>query len=280
MLPLATVLFASCEMAPPYDSSAQWRSTENGVTVWSARGQIETRHHWDGPVDKENKAHGFGKFSRYNPDIAGDMIFGGGFYENTTTFEGRMVHGRLEGEVIRRDSFNGKVQRDQWANGEWLSGVVITPGRSPGSSGSGLSDGQLVGGIVGLGGIAGGDARVAGAGLTMLAGDESGGVAQLASMAAGGNGSTNPVSGAAMGSGSGTAGGNLPGNNLIDEWKLRGTVRSADDHMKYYIQSADQAFATYQKSGEQAYYSQHREYAELARSFHERTGTETQGYAR
>jgi len=50
--------------------------------------------------------------------------------------------------------------------------------------------------------------------------------------------------------------------------------------MKHYIQAADQAHATYRKSGESGHYQQHRHYAELARDFHQRTGTKTQGYAR
>ncbi len=267
-------LLASCAMEPAFDSSSQWRTTENGVSLWSGRGVNDTNHHWSGPVDKENKAHGFGKFTQYSPDIPGDPIFGGGFYESTVTREGKMVHGKLEGEVISKFSVTGKVQRDQWANGEWVSGEVIRVGKFPDSDSGGLSDGQMVGAVLGLGGIAAGDADLAGAGLTALSGDESGGLRKMQDWA-----NANPGSGGTgINSGTGAA---KPGKgNLIDEWQLRGTVKKAGDHMKYYIQAADQAYATYQKSGEEAYYGQHREYATLAKDFHERTGTGTQGYSR
>lgn len=284
LLTLAAILcLTSCETVPAYDSSGQWRTTENGVTVWFPKAQIVTGQLWHGPVDAEKKAHGFGKLTAYNPDIAGDIFFGGGYYENTTTNEGKMVNGRFEGEVIARHSSSGKVQRDQYVNGEWVSGEWIHNGRTSTSSGSsGLSDGQLVGGMLGMAGIAGGDTGLAGAGLTMLSGNESGGLRQMADWATSTPGGTSggTSGGAGTGAAAGAAGVSAPNGNLIDEWKLRGEVKASGDHMKYYIQAADQAFASYKKSGEAAYYKQHREYAELARDFHQRTGTKTQGYAR
>jgi len=281
LLTLAAALYlTSCETGPAYDSSGQWRTTENGVMVWFPKAQIVTRQLWHGPVDAEKKAHGFGKLTCYNPDIAGDVFFGGGYYENTTTNEGKMVNGRFEGEVIAKHSSSGKVQRDQYVNGEWVSGEWIHRGGSSSSSGSsgGLSDGQLVGGMLGLAGIAGGDTGLAGAGLTMLSGNESGGLRQMTDWAASTPGGTS--GGAGTVAAAGGSGRTNPDDNLIDEWELRDKVKASGDHMKYYIQAADQAFASYKKSGEAAYYKQHREYAELARDFHQRTGTKTQGYSR
>lgn len=275
-LALSLVLH-SCSTAPVYDSSSQWRTTENGITVWSGRHQIDTNHQWIGPVDREKKAHGFGKFVQYNPDVPGDPFFGGGFYENTVTCEGKMVHGRFEGEVIRKMSYNGKVQRDQYQNGEWVSADLIRAGNSSGSGSSGLSDGQLIGGMYGLAGLAAGDSRLAGAGATLLSGNESAGLQQVTNWAKAGPGGAGSRGGLAGGGGSGVQ---ISEGNLIDEWKLRSKVKKSGDHMSYYIQAADQAYASYKKSGEKAYYAQHKEYASLARDFHERTGTETQGYSR
>jgi|JI6StandDraft_1071083.scaffolds.fasta_scaffold00592_2 hypothetical protein len=277
-LAAATLCLTSCETVPAYDSGSKWRTTDNGVTVWSIRNQNVTRHLWEGPVNAEKQAHGFGKISWYNPETSGDVFFGGGYYANTTSSEGRMVNGKLEGEAITRWSYNGKTQRDQFANGEWVSGEVIQTGRSSSGSSGGLSDGQLVGGMLGMAGIAGGDTGLAGAGLTMLSGNESGGFRQMTDWATSTPGGTSGGSGTVAAAGA--AGVSAPGGNLIDEWKLRGAVKAGGDHLKYYIQSADQAFASYKKSGDAAYYKQHREYAELARDFHQRTGTKTQGYAR
>lgn len=275
VLAVSAACLVSCETVPAVDESSMWRVTDNGAHVWFHRGATVDRFVWSGPLDAEKKAHGFGKLVQHYPETYGDPIFGGGQYENTATYEGKMVHGRLDGEVIWTQSFNGKIQRDQWANGTWLSGEVIRAGSSGGGS-SGLSDSQLVGGLLGLGGIASGDTGLAGAGLTMLSGDGAGGVAQMAGWAGGGS---------SAGSGNGSVSGTSATprgtkGNLVTEWGLRKTVKSSQDHMKYYIQAADQAHATYMKSGSDADYQQHRHYAELARDFHERTGTDTQGYAR
>lgn len=276
----AALLLASCETMTNYIPPQAWNTTDNGTAVFMrGKSTIENRFVWDGSVDAEKKAHGFGKLTYSNPDIAGDPLFGGGFYPNTTTYEGKMVAGKFEGEVIRRDSVDASIRRWQFDDGIMTSAEIITPGRSSSGSSSGLSDGQLVGGMLGLSGIAGGDVGLASAGLTMLSGDESGGLSQMASWATstpGGSGR----GGSNLPGVSSAGGGALEGGNLIDEWGLRKTVKSRGDHMKYYIQAADQAFASYQKSGEKAYYNQHREYAGLARDFHQRTGTGTQGYAR
>lgn len=275
--PILCLILGSCATTPTYDTSEQWRTTENGVNVWCSRSAIDTNHQWIGPVDKEKKAHGFGKLTQYNPDIAGDPFFGGGFYESTTTSEGKMVHGKFEGEVIRKFSHNGKVQRDQYQDGAWVSAELIRAGNSSTSGSGGLSDGQLVGGMFGLAGLAGGDAGLAGAGLTVLSGDERGGLQKMNAWA-----KSEPGGAGASGTlpGGGGAGIKVTEKNLIDEWKLRAAVKKGGDHMKYYIQAADQAFSSYEKSGEKAYYNQHQEYASLARDFHERTGTQTQGYSR
>lgn len=271
---MALVCLPSCETVPPVVTTPLWLTTDNGASVWFQKWPRVDRFLWSGALDAEKKAHGFGKLSLHLPETYGDPIFGGGEYENTSTLEGKMVHGRFEGEVIRTESFNGSVQRTQWANGEGVSSEVIRTGVTRTDGGGLLSDSQLVGGLIGLGGIAGGDTGLAGAGLTMLSGDGAGGVAQMADWAG-----RSPGGGGSSGGGaSATRGGTDP--NLIDAWSLRGTVKTGQDHMKHYIQAADQAHATYRKSGESGHYQQHRHYAELARDFHQRTGTKTQGYAR
>ncbi len=280
LLVIATLQLVSCETPTNYVPAQAWNTTDNGVVVFMrGKSSIENHLTWDGAIDPEKKAQGFGKLTYSNPDIAGDPLFGGGFYPNTTTYEGKMVAGKFVGEVIRRDSVDGSIRRWLYQDGVMTSAEFIDPGRrSSSSSSSGLSDGQLVGGMLGLSGIAGGDTGLAGAGLTMLSGNESAGLGQMASWATSTPGSSS--GGSSLAGGSGASGGGSPaGRNLIDEWGLRDKAKG-DDHMKYYIQTADQAFASYQKSGEKAYYAQHQEYAGLARDFHDRTGTGTQGYAR
>ncbi len=280
ILLVVSSLLSSCETPTAIYPSQAWNTTDNGAVVFMrGKSNIENQFVWDGPVNAEKKAHGFGKMTYANPDVAGDPIFGGGYYPNTTTYEGKMVAGKFEGEVIRKDSVNGKVQRDQFTDGVWMTGDVLRAGySSSSSSSSGLSDGQLVGGMLGLAGIAGGDSGLAGAGLTMASGNESAGLSQMTEWATSTPGGSS--GGSAAVAGASTSAGGSDKKNLIDEWKLRREVKTGGDHMKFYIQAADQAFATFQKSGENAHYDQHREYAQLAQDFHDRTGNKTQGYAR
>lgn len=208
---VVSFLLTSCETPTVEPDIYAWRNTDNGIQVWAKpKSYPQNRLTWNGPVNKGNQADGFGKLEYYNPYVSGDL-FTGGYNEQTVSMEGKMVAGKFEGEVIHRFSNDGRTVRDQYSQGEWVSGKVLQAGYSSSSgSSSGLSDGQLVGGMLGLAGIAGGDAGLAGAGLTMASGNESAGLSQMTEWATSTPGGSEAVAGASTSAGT-SAKRNLPG---------------------------------------------------------------------
>ncbi|GEM_PF-3403681 len=251
-------LLAGCETFTESAPSAGWQRTSNGATVWhKPRFHASQRYTWDGGTNAQGYAHGRGVFTSYNPEIPAWDMFSSGYYEQKLTMTGNMVNGRFEGDVY--------VDNHMPAKGRWYSVDNYSGGfqvntrqlshQAYQSGSDSLTDAQLVGGILAVGGASAGDANVSGAGVKMIQGDTHGGIRQLGHSA--GAPGHNPTTGASE-------------PNLIDEWGL-GKHRNGNSHIVNYIRAADSAYDAYKRSGDSRHYAQHKEYAGLARDFDRRT---------
>ena len=161
---------------------------------------------------------------------------------------------------------------------EYSKDGALLSDSTPGIASSYQSDdsdaSDIIGTMFALGGAAGGDASVTAAGLQMMAGDDAGAVQTLQqnTTRSGAEGSLPGSSSAALAGASSGAGAGGNKANLIDSYGL-GRYRGNGGQIGSYISAADRSYSDYKKSGEENYYIRHREYADLARQFHQQTST-------
>lgn len=186
------------------------------------------------------------------------------------------AYGRLHGQSDYK-TLNGERNVCQWSNGSLISDTTYNPDGSVKqptsySSSSSTSDTDILGGILALGGVAGGSADLTMGGISMMAGDNAGALNHISNM--------NTGSGLSSAGSTAVAGGAAPKikavnkPNLIDSYGLAKYRSASGDHIKHYIDSADRAYSDYKQSGEENYYLRHREYADTAKQFHEQTSTQ------
>ncbi len=241
---LATLLLSAYETPTPVTESAgdsadsrdyQWRSTGKGVSLYAKLYDSDTKLEWEGGVNAQNRADGFGKLRRYPAPATGTQA--PAFVDTHTGF---MVDGRFEGVITGTSTRGGgSITYDKYSQDRWETGL--------GSDFPRLTSTSM-------------PAPATGTGTAATPPQASPGAASLPPTSA----SVSPPRQALK-------------QKLIDQWGLRRAMRSSGDHMKFYLMAADKAYESYQKSGSDAYYEQH---AELARTFHERTGDETTGFSR
>ncbi len=262
---LAALLLSACETPAPVKESAgdsadsggyEWRSTEKGVSLYAKLYDSDTKLEWEGGVNEQNRAHGFGKLRRYPAPAPGTQA--PAFVDTQTGF---MVDGRFEGVITGSSTRGGGYNTyDKYSQGKWETSLGND---SP---------------------------RLTSASMPAPALGTNTGTATTSLQASSGTITAAPASAPVAASSSSVAASPAPAaitpprqtlkGNLIDQWGLRRAMRSGGDHMKFYLMAADKAYESYQQSGSDAFYEQHEQYAELARTFHERTGDETTGFSR
>ena len=276
------LLQTGCEvLETPVTTGSYWQTTQEGAKVWWHAPEHPSKTiSWSGGKDSEGQAHGFGKLVTVMPRIPSGLLTGG-WYGDTRTHEGLMAHGKMEGSVYRHSSYDNSVWKQIYAGGEYQSSTLAKLGVYANQSSSESSnDNLLVGAMLAGGGLASGETALVGAGVSAMQGDTSGMLNQI-SQAGGTNSSGSTVpNGALMGGGPARMDQMKREPNLVDRSYLRDYRHKGNDHIVNYIKAADAAYESYTKGGDTRYYDQHKEYVELAKSFHERTGTETQGFAR
>lgn len=245
---LASLLLSACETPAPVKGSAgesadsrdyKWRTTEKGVSLYAKLYDADTKLEWEGEVNEQNRAHGFGKLRRYPAPAPGTQA--PAFVDTQAGF---MVDGRFEGVITGSSTRgNGYTTYDKFSQGRWETGLGSESSMLTAASLSATNPGTNIG---------------------------TAGTPTQAS-----SGTTSPPAPASI-----TPPRQVLKGNLIDKWGLRRSTRSGGDHIKFYLMAADKAYESYQKSRTDAYYEQHEQYAELARTFHERTGDETTGFSR
>lgn len=318
LAPLFMALAVGLSMGCATTNAPQWKTTTKGGKVWIDTDKIilvgsnNAKFIWNGAVSTEGYATGEGLLIRsYNDVLMGET--------EVRVMSGEMKNGKFDGDVLvhypgalrpkivrvyqngtagdkrsataeerkayaaRRTAYRSERSAAlQRANAER---AALQRSRPQPSGGGGLSDGELLGGILTLGGVAGGDAMVTTAGIQMIQGDDTGAVRTLQENDKRLLQEMNSKEGAATKPKGAPAGkpqaskppARKPANkpNLIEPkyYNLARFRNSNGDQIKYYISAADRAFADYKKTGDERYYVRHKEYADIALQFHKQTST-------